>query len=30
VEADPAHPRYVLTKIGVGYLLPAHPAPLGT
>jgi DNA-binding response OmpR family regulator len=23
LEADPAHPRYVLTKVGVGYLLPA-------
>ena len=30
VEADPAHPRYVLTKVGVGYLLPAQPTPLGT
>jgi DNA-binding response OmpR family regulator len=30
VEADPAHPRYVLTKVGVGYLLPAQPAPLST
>jgi DNA-binding response OmpR family regulator len=30
VEADPARPRYVLTKVGVGYLLPAQPAPLAT
>lgn len=30
VEADPTHPRYVLTKVGVGYLLPAQPTPLGT
>jgi DNA-binding response OmpR family regulator len=27
LEADPAHPRYVLTKIGVGYFMPAQPAP---
>ncbi len=26
LEADPAHPRYVLTKVGVGYLVPAQPA----
>jgi DNA-binding response OmpR family regulator len=25
IEPDPAHPRYILTKVGVGYLLPAHP-----
>jgi DNA-binding response OmpR family regulator len=24
IERDVAHPRYVLTKVGVGYLLPAH------
>ncbi|HEY7342704.1 MAG TPA: response regulator transcription factor [Ktedonobacterales bacterium] len=27
IEADPAHPRYVITKMGVGYYLPAQPAP---
>ena len=26
LEADPAHPRYLLTKVGVGYFMPAHPA----
>ncbi len=25
IEADPMHPRYILTKVGVGYLLAAHP-----
>jgi DNA-binding response OmpR family regulator len=25
LEADPAHPRYILTKTGVGYLLAAQP-----
>jgi DNA-binding response OmpR family regulator len=25
IEADPTHPRYLLTKVGVGYLLAAHP-----
>ncbi|MFL5702712.1 MAG: helix-turn-helix domain-containing protein, partial [Ktedonobacteraceae bacterium] len=25
VEADPTHPSYILTKVGVGYLLAAHP-----
>jgi DNA-binding response OmpR family regulator len=25
LEPDPAHPRYILTKVGVGYLLSAHP-----
>ncbi len=24
VELDIAHPRYILTKVGVGYLLPAQ------
>lgn len=27
IETDPAHPRYVITKMGVGYYLPAQPAP---
>lgn len=27
IEVDPAHPRYVLTKMGVGYFLPAQSAP---
>jgi DNA-binding response OmpR family regulator len=27
IEADPAHPRYIITKMGVGYYLPAQPAP---
>jgi two-component system, OmpR family, KDP operon response regulator KdpE len=26
IEADPAHPRYLLTKMGVGYLLATQPA----
>ncbi len=25
IEADATHPRYLLTKVGVGYLLAAHP-----
>jgi DNA-binding response OmpR family regulator len=25
LEADPAHPRYILTEAGVGYLLTAPP-----
>lgn len=25
LEYDPAHPRYILTEIGIGYLLAAHP-----
>ena len=25
IEPDPAHPRYILTKVGIGYLLAAHP-----
>jgi DNA-binding response OmpR family regulator len=30
LEPDPAHPRYILTKPGVGYMLasPAHEAGL--
>ena len=28
IEADPTHPRYLLTKVGVGYLLAAHPEVL--
>ncbi|HEU5437999.1 MAG TPA: response regulator transcription factor [Ktedonobacterales bacterium] len=27
LEADPAHPRYLLTKVGIGYLLAAYPQP---
>ena len=30
LEPDPAHPRYLLTKIGIGYLLAAHPLPPAT
>src|SRR5437016_8936102 len=26
LEADPTHPRYILTKVGVGYSLAAQPA----
>ena len=26
LEADPTHPRYLLTKVGVGYFLAAQPA----
>src|SRR5436305_8083339 len=25
LEPDPAHPRYILTKVGIGYYLPAQP-----
>ncbi len=25
IEADPTHPRYLLTKVGIGYLLAAQP-----
>jgi DNA-binding response OmpR family regulator len=25
IEADPSHPRYILTKVGVGYFLAAQP-----
>jgi DNA-binding response OmpR family regulator len=25
IEADPAHPRFLMTKMGVGYILAAHP-----
>jgi DNA-binding response OmpR family regulator len=25
LEADPAHPRYILTKVGIGYYLAASP-----
>jgi len=25
LESDPAHPRYILTKVGIGYLLAAQP-----
>ena len=25
IEADPTHPLYLLTKVGIGYLLAAHP-----
>ncbi len=25
IEPDAAHPRYILTKVGVGYILPAQP-----
>ncbi len=25
IEPDPVHPRYVLTKVGIGYLLAAQP-----
>jgi DNA-binding response OmpR family regulator len=24
-EPDPLHPRYILTKVGIGYLLAARP-----
>ncbi|MGI9058275.1 MAG: response regulator transcription factor [Ktedonobacteraceae bacterium] len=24
LEVDPAHPRYILTKVGIGYLLASH------
>ncbi len=26
LEADPAHPRYILTKVGIGYLLASQPS----
>ena len=26
IEADPTHPRYLLTKVGVGYMLASQPA----
>jgi DNA-binding response OmpR family regulator len=26
LEPDPAHPRYILTKVGIGYLIATHPA----
>jgi len=26
LEGDPAHPRYILTKVGIGYLLAAQPS----
>ena len=26
LEPDPAHPRYILTKVGIGYLMVAQPA----
>ncbi len=25
LEADPSHPRYILTKVGIGYMLAAQP-----
>jgi DNA-binding response OmpR family regulator len=25
IEPDPAHPRYILTKVGIGYMLSTHP-----
>jgi len=25
LEADPAHPRYIHTKVGVGYFLAVQP-----
>ena len=25
IEPDPMHPRYLLTKVGIGYLLAAQP-----
>jgi two-component system KDP operon response regulator KdpE/two-component system response regulator VicR len=28
IELDPTHPRYLLTKTGVGYLLAAPPPAL--
>jgi DNA-binding response OmpR family regulator len=27
LEADPTHPRYILTKVGIGYLLATQPDP---
>src|SRR5260370_25609520 len=29
LEVDPTRPRYILTKVGVGYFLAAQPAPQG-
>jgi DNA-binding response OmpR family regulator len=29
LEVDPTHPRYILTKVGVGYFLAAQPAAQG-
>ncbi len=26
LEADPAHPRYILTKVGIGYFLASQPS----
>jgi DNA-binding response OmpR family regulator len=26
IEDDPAHPKYLQTKVGVGYLVPLQPA----
>jgi DNA-binding response OmpR family regulator len=26
IEADPTHPRYLLTKVGIGYILASQPA----
>jgi DNA-binding response OmpR family regulator len=26
IEVDPTHPRYLLTKVGVGYMLASQPA----
>ncbi len=26
LEPDPAHPRYILTKVGIGYLIASQPA----
>jgi DNA-binding response OmpR family regulator len=30
LEVDPTHPRYILTKVGVGYYLTAQPGPVTT
>jgi len=30
IEPDPMHPRYILTKVGIGYLLAARPDALAT
>jgi len=24
LEADPTHPRFILTKVGIGYYIPAQ------
>lgn len=29
LEPDPVHPRYILTKVGIGYMLAAQPQGLG-